>query len=105
MRRNLTLCYKNGKDILPERLLKELQKYIQGETIYVPKNEERKAWGESNGTRIAIRKRNLEIYNLYKKGTKIFDIAELYNLSEDSIRKIVFKLNNEKLKLSQIVLK
>lgn len=105
MRRNLTLCYKNGKDILPERLLKELQKYIQGETIYIPKNEERKAWGESNGTRIAIRKRNLEIYDRYKKGIKIFDIAELYNLSEDSIRKIVFKINSEKLKLSYTALK
>ena len=97
MRRNLALCYKNGKDILPERLLKELQKYIQGENIYIPKTEERKGWGESNGTRIAIRERNLEIYNLYKKGTKVFDIAEVYNLSEDSIRKIVFKLNNKKL--------
>jgi Mor family transcriptional regulator len=97
MRRNLALCYKNGKDILPERLLKELQKYIQGENIYIPKTEERKGWGESNGTRTAIIERNLEIYNLYKKGTKIFDIAEIYNLSEDSIRKIVFKLNNKKL--------
>ena len=91
------MCYKNGKDILPERLLKELQKYIQGENIYIPKTEERKGWGESNGTRIAIIERNLEIYGLYKKGTKVFIIAEIYNLSEDSIRKIVFKLNNKKL--------
>ncbi|MFW2487722.1 CD3324 family protein [Clostridium chromiireducens] len=94
------MCYKNGKDILPEKLLRELQKYIQGETIYIPKNEERKGWGESNGTRLAIRKRNMEIYNLYKEGMKILDIAQKYNLSEDSIRKIVFKLNNEILKLS-----
>lgn len=99
------MCYKNGKDILPERLLRELQKYIQGEILYIPKNEERKAWGESNGTRMAIRKRNLEIYNLYKKGTKVFDIAESYNLSEDSIRKIIFKINNEKLNSTHVVLK
>lgn len=99
------MCYKNGRDILPEKLLRELQKYIQGETIYIPKNEERKAWGESNGTRVAIRRRNLEIYDLYKKGTKIFDIAELYNLSEDSIRKIIFKINNEKLNSVCVVLK
>ncbi|OPJ59320.1 CD3324 family protein [Clostridium chromiireducens] len=94
------MCYKNGKDILPEKLLRELQKYIQGETIYIPKNEERKGWGENNGTRLAIRKRNMEIYNLYKEGIKISNIAQTYNLSEDSIRKIVFKLNNEILKLS-----
>lgn len=90
------MCYKNGKDILPEKLLKELQKYIQGETIYIPKTEERKGWGESNGTRMAIRERNLEIYKLYKKGSKVLEIAELYSLSEDSIRKIIFKINNEK---------
>ena len=92
------MCYKNGKDILPEKLLKELQKYIQGETIYIPKTEDRKAWGEINGTRAAIRKRNLEIYKFYKNGMKIIKLAESYNLSEDSIRKIIFKLNNEKLK-------
>nr|WP_207715198.1 CD3324 family protein [Clostridium beijerinckii] len=105
LRRKSRVCYKNGKDILPEKLLRELQKYIQGETIYIPKTEERKGWGESNGTKRAIRERNLEIYKLYKKGEKVFDIAEAYNLSDDSIRKIIFKLNNEKLESSHIVLK
>ena len=88
------MCYKNGKDILPEKLLRELQKYIQGETIYIPKNEERKGWGENNGTRTAIRERNLEIYNLYKEGVKVYALAEKYNLSEDSIRKILCRINN-----------
>lgn len=100
MGRNLTLCYKNGKDILPKELLNELQKYIQGETIYIPKTEERKAWGESNGTRIAIRNRNLEIYRLYKSGIKINELSDKYNLSDDSIRKIIFKLKSEKMKIS-----
>jgi len=94
------LCYKNGKDILPEELLKELQKYIQGETIYIPKTEVRKAWGENNGTRTAIKERNLEIYKLYKKGIKIMEISDIFNLSDDSIRKIVFKLKSEKFKIS-----
>lgn len=87
------MCYKNGKDILPEELLKELQKYIQGEIIYIPKNEDRKAWGENNGTRKAIGERNLEIYKLYKDGIKVMEISRKYSLSEDSIRKIVFKLS------------
>jgi Mor family transcriptional regulator len=99
-RGNLDLCYKNGKNILPEELLKELQKYIQGEIIYIPKTENRKAWGENNGTREAIRERNLEVYNLYKKGIKVKELSDMYSLSEDSIRKIVFKVNSEKLKVS-----
>ncbi len=87
------MCYKNGKDVLPKELLKELQKYVQGEIIYVPKSEERKSWGESNGTREAIRERNLQIYKLYNEGMKIIELSDKFNLSEDSIRKILFKVN------------
>jgi len=100
-RRNFILCYKNGKDVLPAALLKELQKYIQGEIIYIPKEDNvRKAWGERNGTRNLLRQRNLEIYKNYKTGTTIIELTQSYNLSEDSIRKIIFNMNNEKLKLN-----
>ena len=95
------MCYKNGKDVLPARLLKELQKYIQGEIIYIPKEDNvRKAWGERNGTRKLLRQRNMEIYKNYKAGTTITTLTGAYNLSEDSIRKIIFNMNNEKLKLN-----
>ncbi|MBU3188483.1 hypothetical protein K9O30_03805 [Clostridium bowmanii] len=95
------MCYKNGKDVLPEALLKELQKYIQGEIIYIPKEDNmRKAWGENNGTRKLLRKRNMEIYKFYKSGTTITKLTESYNLSEDSIRKIIFNINNENLKIN-----
>lgn len=95
------MCYKNGKDVLPAALLKELQKYIQGEIIYIPKEDNvRKAWGENNGTRKLLRTRNMEIYKFYKSGTTITTLTESYNLSEDSIRKIIFNMNNEKLKLN-----
>ncbi|MDP4090646.1 MAG: CD3324 family protein [Bacillota bacterium] len=88
--------YKNGKEVLPAELLKELQKYIQGELIYIPTLVEgRKGWGESNGTREYIRERNFEIYSLYKEGFTTYELMCKYNLSEDSIRKIVCKLNKE----------
>ncbi|MBU3126814.1 hypothetical protein LGL55_05065 [Clostridium tagluense] len=84
------MCYKNGKDVLPSALLKELQKYIQGEIIYIPKKDNvRKGWGENNGTRKILRQRNIEIYEFYKNGTTISKLTESYNLSEDSIRKII----------------
>jgi Mor family transcriptional regulator len=90
------VCYKNGKEILPAELLLELQKYIQGELIYIPTQEtERKGWGENNGTREIIRKRNIEIYRLYTEGFTIFQLMDSYNLSEDSIRKIICKLNKD----------
>jgi Mor family transcriptional regulator len=90
------LNYKNGKDILPTRLLEELQKYIEGEIIYIPrKNQSRAAWGAMNGTRGLLDVRNKEIYSLYKGGKGIYELGEMYSLSEDSIRKIIVKENRQ----------
>ncbi|MNE26953.1 Mor transcription activator family protein [compost metagenome] len=85
--------YKNGKDVLPPRLLKELQRYIQGELLYIPKSEKSRAlWGELSGTRTSIAKRNQEIYYMHRKGHSINDLAKAYYLSDESIRKILSKM-------------
>ncbi|MFH5185972.1 CD3324 family protein [Paenibacillus sp. TAB 01] len=84
--------YKNGKDILPPSLLKQLQDYIQGEIIYIPKKEQTRAgWGENNGTRQTIQRRNHEIFKLYENGLTVSELIQKYHLSEDSIRKIIVK--------------
>ena len=84
--------YKNGKEVLPPSLLKELQKYIQGELIYIPKKKNQRAgWGEMNGTRRLIAQRNEEIYQLYLEGQSFEELERVYNLSMDSIRKIIYK--------------
>jgi Mor family transcriptional regulator len=91
-RRFSSLSYKNGRDILPPELLSELQKYIQGEIIYIPREEKaRAAWGQVNGTRIMMDLRNKEIYRLYKEGFSIDELMDRYSLSEDSIRKIIYR--------------
>ncbi|AQT85534.1 hypothetical protein ERICIV_00690 [Paenibacillus larvae subsp. larvae] len=92
------MSYKNGKDILPPSLLKQLQDYIQGEIIYIPKKENRRAgWGENNGTRLVIERRNREIYRMYQNGSTVVELIHKYHLSEDSIRKIIAK-TREKVK-------
>ncbi|MFD1066152.1 CD3324 family protein [Oceanobacillus locisalsi] len=86
------MSYKNGKEVLPPHLLKELQKYIQGELIYIPKQTNQRAgWGEANGSRLALAERNEEIYRLYREGYSFEELEQTYNLSMDSIRKIVYK--------------
>lgn len=86
------MSYKNGKDILPASLLKQLQDYIQGEIIYIPKKEQKRAgWGENNGTRMLIERRNKEILRLYTSGISIMELIGKFHLSEDSIRKIIVK--------------
>lgn len=70
----------------------ELQKYIQGEIIYIPKKKNQRArWGEVNGSRQLITQRNEEIYQLYIEGWSLEELEQKYNLSMDSIRKIIYK--------------
>ncbi|NEW08142.1 hypothetical protein GK047_19260 [Paenibacillus sp. SYP-B3998] len=86
------MSYKNGKDVLPPNLLKQLQEYIQGEIVYIPKKEQKRAgWGENNGTRVIIERRNREIFRLYQNGSTVMELIKVFHLSEDSIRKIIVK--------------
>ena len=82
--------HKNARDILPDRLLRELQEYVSGETLYIPKAQEKKHWGEASGARSYYKRRNSEIRRKYAEGRKIDDLCEEYHLSCDTIRKIIY---------------
>jgi len=82
--------YRNAADILPPDLLAEIQKYVQGKEIYIPKHESNYlGWGERNGARHQIRQRNQEIREKYRSGVPIEILMESYYLSYDSIRRII----------------
>ncbi|CAM3936954.1 CD3324 family protein [Cohnella lubricantis] len=82
--------YKNGKDVLPPSLLKELQKYVCGEMVYVPKaSDNRVPWGEASGTRKLLAERNREICRLYADGWTVAELESKFHLSVVSIRKII----------------
>lgn len=83
--------YKNAFDILPDKLLHEIQKYIEGEAIYIPKNKERKKWGENSGARSYFAQRNEEIRDKFFHNASIDDLSDEYGLSTETIRKIVYK--------------
>ncbi|TCL58044.1 Mor transcription activator family protein [Kineothrix alysoides] len=82
--------YKNAQDILPDKLLKELQTYVSGETLYIPNTESKKQWGESSGARSYYKQRNAQIREKYMQGGTLEELAKEYNLSIDSIRKIIY---------------
>ncbi|WP_150266541.1 MULTISPECIES: CD3324 family protein [Paenibacillus] len=87
------MSYVNGKDVLPPRLLEELQGYIQGELLYIPKkSEQRVRWGENSGSRQEIASRNAEIYCSHSEGCSVNELQKRYHLSEESIRKIISKM-------------
>lgn len=81
--------YENAGDVIPEELLKEIQKYAPGKLLYIPA-EDKKAWGETSGYRDQLRKRNLMIRNKYIHGVTVSELADEYFLSLDSIKKIIY---------------
>ena len=87
------MSYVNGKDVLPPGLLEELQGYIQGELLYIPrKTEQRVRWGENSGSRQEIASRNEEIFSSHRSGSSISELQMKYHLSEESLRKIISKM-------------
>lgn len=83
--------YRNASEILPDALLKEIQKYTSGEMLYIPNDNTRKQWGHSSGARQFYKERNETIRQKYFEKTSLEDLAEEYNLSYETIRKIVYK--------------
>ena len=88
--------YTNANKVLPEKLIMEIQKYVQGETIYIPKQETKhKKWGTLSGGRRRLDDRNAAIRNAFINGSSIHQLAEEYYLSTDTIKKIVYSHNKE----------
>ncbi|MGE8205479.1 CD3324 family protein [Heyndrickxia sp. NPDC080065] len=83
--------YINASKVLPEKLIMEIQKYVQGETLYIPKLEtEYRKWGTSSGGRRMLDRRNAAIRNSFISGNSIQQLAEEYFLSTETIKKIVY---------------
>ena len=83
--------YRKASDVLPDELLREVQKYVSGEALYFPQRQrERRQWGEGTGARVYYKQRNGEIREKHARGVAMEALAEEYGLSVESIRKIVY---------------
>ncbi|AKG34623.1 CD3324 family protein [Paenibacillus durus] len=86
--------YLKADEILPKELLKEIQRYVEGGILYIPKcHGPRKKWGENSGGAAYYRARNEEIRDRFHHGISITRLSELYGLSLETIRKIVYAKN------------
>ncbi len=89
--------YENARDVLPESLFRELQKCAAGKLLYVPvPPETRKDWGAVTGSREVIAERNREIRRRYREGEKPESLGEIYHLTPETIRGIVYARKNKK---------
>ena len=82
--------YINAAEILPEPLLKEIQAYVDGAMLYIPKTSSKKEWGTENGSRAFYQERNQEIQRLFLLGFSIEALAKQYGLAYSTIKKIVY---------------
>lgn len=90
------MSYNKIEKCLPEALIREIQKYVDGETIYIPKKTcERKCWGSKSGILSELNYRNEKIYHDYLRGYSTRELAEIYFLSVKSIQRILLELKKE----------
>ena len=84
------MSYKKANHILPGFLLQQLQEYVDGEFIYVPrKSGSKKEWGSATSTRQELNQRNAQIYHDYLMGFQSQELSEKYFLSLKSIQRII----------------
>lgn len=82
--------YENARDILPEPLLRQIQKYVSGKLIYIPSRERKREWGAVSGYRQYLLSRNQDIRAQFALGETVEDLADAYHLSCETIRRIVY---------------
>lgn len=88
------MTYVNAQNVLPEELIIEIQKYVQGETLYIPKHEDTfKKWGASSGSRKRLDRRNAKIRENFTNGLSLEELAKTNYLSVETIKKIVYSHN------------
>jgi Mor family transcriptional regulator len=86
------MSYIVAKEVLPIEVIEIIQKYVEGEYIYIPKKDNsRSGWGTKNNTRKEINIRDYNIYFEYLKGVSRNELADKYFLSKKSIDRIILK--------------
>jgi len=86
------LRYIKAEEVLPEELLEQLQQYVDGQTLYIPrKAENRREWGCGTDYRRELTLRNRQIRDDWNEGMKVDALARKYHLSEKSIQRILRK--------------
>ena len=88
--------YYKASDVLPAELIEEIQKYIDGQCLYIPRRQQsRRNWGDNTRTRAELRQRNRQILQERTAGASTRMLAERYFLSEKTVQAILRRLREE----------
>ena len=84
------MSYIKAEEILPEGLIRQIQKYADGVYIYIPRKPgTRHAWGQETDYKAELKIRNDSIRNDHASGVCVALLSRKYHLSEKSIRRIL----------------
>lgn len=83
--------YTNAAEVLPSGLLREVQCYIEGELLYIPKSESKQQWGAVSGSKRFYSERNSRIRELFDGGVSVKELTEKFGLSDSTIKKIIYQ--------------
>lgn len=83
--------YKNAAEILPPGLLREIQYYIEGELLYIPKSDAKQEWGAVSGSKKFYSERNSQIRELFRGGRSVEELSKKFGLSSSAIKKIIYQ--------------
>ena len=90
--------YIRAEEILPVEIIEQIQKYVDGANIYIPRKQgHRQEWGTKTAYKCELQNRSQLIYKDFLAGMTVNELAEIYCLSEKSIQRIIRqqKLSNE----------
>ena len=86
------MSYIKAEEILPEELIRRIQEYADGVSIYIPRKPgTRHAWGQETDYKAELKLRNDRIRSDYSAGESVALLSRRYHLSEKSIRRILQK--------------
>ena len=84
------MSYIKAEDILPEELIRQIQQYVDGTYLYIPRKPgTRRAWGQETAYKAELRLRNQRIRREHAEGLGVAQLSRKYHLSEKSIRRIL----------------
>lgn len=90
------MSYIKAELVLPKEVLELVQKYADGQILYIPRKKENyKSWGENTKYKQIIEKRNREIYYDYLNGSSTAELAKEYCLSIKSIQRIILQFRRK----------
>ena len=87
------MSYINANEIIPKELIDEIQRYVQGVNLYIPKIFDKKR--TDSEYKKELFERDMEIYEMFQSGNTVSELAEMYYLSDKSIYRILGKIRNQ----------